>query len=52
MGTAGPDRFLRALAQRYDAAVHGEVKLHFYTFGGLGATAAWIDDFRTKEGLK
>ncbi|CAL9425091.1 methylenetetrahydrofolate reductase [Streptomyces sp. enrichment culture] len=52
MGTAGPDRFLHALAQRYDAAVHGEVKLHFYTFGGLDATSTWIDDFRTKEGLK
>ncbi|MEU4896433.1 methylenetetrahydrofolate reductase [Streptomyces sp. NPDC044780] len=52
MSTAGPDRFLHALAQGYDAAVHGEVKLHFYTFGGLDATSAWIDDFRTKEGLK
>ncbi|MEU6192237.1 methylenetetrahydrofolate reductase [Streptomyces sp. NPDC047061] len=52
MGTAGPDRFLHDLAHRYDAATHGEVKLHFYTFGGLGATSTWIDDFRTKEGLK
>lgn len=52
MGTAGPDRFIHALAQRYDAATHGEVKLHFYTFGGLGATSTWIHDFRTKEGLK
>lgn len=52
MGTAGPDRFIHALAERYDAAAHGEVKLHFYTFGGLSATSTWIDDFRTKEGLK
>ncbi|OIJ68299.1 methylenetetrahydrofolate reductase [Streptomyces mangrovisoli] len=52
MGTAGPDRFLRALAAGYDVARHGDVKLHFYTFGGLGATSTWIDTFRDKEGLK
>ncbi|MGV9968423.1 methylenetetrahydrofolate reductase [Streptomyces olivaceus] len=52
MGTAGPDRFIHALARGYDPAVHGQVKLHFYTFGGLAATSAWIDEFRTKEGLK
>ncbi|WP_406150779.1 methylenetetrahydrofolate reductase [Streptomyces sp. NBC_01012] len=46
MGTAGPDRFLRALAERYDPLLHGEVKLHFYTFGGLTATSEWIARFR------
>ncbi|MER6077152.1 methylenetetrahydrofolate reductase [Streptomyces sp. NPDC001833] len=51
MGTAGPDRFIHALAERYAPAAHGEVKLHFYTFGGLGATSAWIAGFRTQEGL-
>lgn len=45
LGTAGPDRFLRDLAEGYDAGVHGPVLLHFYTFGGLGATAAWIREF-------
>ncbi|MFF5288567.1 methylenetetrahydrofolate reductase [Paractinoplanes globisporus] len=49
MGTAGPDRFLRTLATDYHPARHGEVKLHFYTFGGLRATADWITTFR-KEG--
>lgn len=49
MGTAGPDRFLRALAADYRPARHGELKLHFYTFGGLRATSEWITDFR-KEG--
>jgi len=47
MSTAGPDRFIRELADRYDAGRHGEVKLHFYTFGGLQATSEWIADFRT-----
>jgi methylenetetrahydrofolate reductase (NADPH) len=46
MGTAGPERFIHALAQDYDAQRHGDVRLHFYTFGGLKATAEWIADFR------
>ncbi|MBD0840653.1 methylenetetrahydrofolate reductase [Streptomyces sp. TRM68416] len=41
IGTAGPDRFVRELAARYDPERHGELKLHFYTFGGIGATAEW-----------
>jgi methylenetetrahydrofolate reductase (NADPH) len=49
MGTAGPDRFLRALAEGYDPDVHGEVKVHFYTFGGLRATAEWAARFRAES---
>ena len=45
MGTAGPDRFIHALAQDYDIQRHGDVALHFYTFGGLKATAEWVADF-------
>ena len=52
MGTAGPDHFLRALAAGYDPRRHGEVKLHFYTFGGLRATAEWISDFRAPGELR
>ena len=51
MGTAGPDKFIRALAEGLDPERHGEVKLHFYTFGGLKATAEWIADFRRANGL-
>jgi methylenetetrahydrofolate reductase (NADPH) len=46
LGTAGPDKFLAEFADRCDPAVHGAVKLHFYTFGGMKATADWIRDFR------
>lgn len=46
MGTAGPDRFLHGLAADYDPAVHGEVKVHFYTFGGIKATAEWAARFK------
>ena len=45
MGTAGPDRFVRMLASGYDVRVHGEVKLHFNTFGGIAATAEWLSQF-------
>jgi methylenetetrahydrofolate reductase (NADPH) len=45
MGTAGPDRFLRALTAGYDVCRHGEVGLHFYTFGGLTTTSEWIAEF-------
>jgi methylenetetrahydrofolate reductase (NADPH) len=46
MGTAGPDRFLHALARGYDARRHGDVKVHFYTFGGLAATSEWVARFK------
>ncbi|MFC8082847.1 methylenetetrahydrofolate reductase [Streptomyces sp. NPDC057340] len=49
MGTAGPDRFLRALAEGHDPARHGDVKIHFYTFGGLKATSEWIAQFRKDD---
>lgn len=45
LGTAGPDRFLRDLAAGHDPAVHGQVLLHFYTFGGLRTTAEWVRGF-------
>ncbi|MEU2063197.1 methylenetetrahydrofolate reductase [Streptomyces sp. NPDC013455] len=49
MGTTGPDRFLHTLAERYDPARHGEVKVHFYTFGGLRTTAEWITRYRRQD---
>jgi methylenetetrahydrofolate reductase (NADPH) len=48
-GTVGPDRFIRALASGYDTRLHGEVKLHFFTFDGFAATAEWITDFRARQ---
>ncbi|WP_326719323.1 methylenetetrahydrofolate reductase [Streptomyces sp. NBC_00243] len=49
MSTAGPDRFLRALAEGYDPARHGDLKVHFYTFGGLKATSEWVARFRKES---
>jgi methylenetetrahydrofolate reductase (NADPH) len=53
MGTAGPDRFvtdLSAMLADKDAdaptgTTAGPVKLHFYTFGGLLATADWAREY-------
>lgn len=45
-GEAGPARFIRALPADYDERFHGEVKLHFNTFGGITTTAKWISQFR------
>ena len=41
-GEAGPGRFIRALAAGYDPRLHGDVKLHFETFGGVAALAGWL----------
>jgi methylenetetrahydrofolate reductase (NADPH) len=49
MSTAGPDRFIEALADGYDPRRHGEVKLHFYPFGGLKATSEWIAGYRASR---
>ncbi|MEV4686463.1 methylenetetrahydrofolate reductase [Microbacterium sp. LWH3-1.2] len=46
MGTAGPDRFVSDLATLLaDDSKSGDVKLHFYTFGGLLATSQWAREF-------
>lgn len=47
LSTAGPDRFIQRLSGRLNDP-HGEVRPHFYAFGGLQKTAAWIREFATK----
>jgi methylenetetrahydrofolate reductase (NADPH) len=46
LGKAGPEHFIRDLEAGLDPAVHGDVGLHFYTFGGFKSTAEWIASFR------
>jgi methylenetetrahydrofolate reductase (NADPH) len=46
LGKAGPETFIRGLEEGLDPAKHGEVLLHFYTFGGFKTTAEWIANFR------
>jgi methylenetetrahydrofolate reductase (NADPH) len=50
LATAGPDQLIVDYAGGLDPAVHGEVLMHFYPFGGLKTTAEWIRDFRASNG--
>jgi methylenetetrahydrofolate reductase (NADPH) len=46
MGTAGPDKFVTDLsALLAEDPTSGDVKLHFYAFGGLKATADWANEY-------
>lgn len=50
MGTAGPGRFLDDLSQLLGSDPStGDVKLHFYTFGGLLSTSEWARDYRAAQ---
>lgn len=42
LGRAGPGPLINELQSRLIATEHGEVRLHFYPFGGLEKTADWI----------
>lgn len=49
-GTAGPDRFVDALAHHVatdDSA--GDIRLHLYTFGGLRASAEWARNYAKRN---
>ncbi|HIW47640.1 MAG TPA: methylenetetrahydrofolate reductase [Candidatus Yaniella excrementigallinarum] len=49
VGTAGPDKFLKELAEEtQDSEFQGDVNIHFYTFGGVARTAEWAQDFTEK----
>ncbi len=47
LGTAGPDKLVSAVAKNLGPE-HGRVRLHFYPFGGLDATAQWIRAYRLR----
>lgn len=50
MGSAGPDRFVSDLsALLAEEPTSGTVSLHFYTFGGLLATADWAREYRASQ---
>lgn len=38
----GPERLVADLAERLKPAVHGDVRLHLFSLGGLRATAEWL----------
>jgi len=46
LGSAGPGPLIEDLRERLEPDVHGDVRLHFYPFGGLEKTADWITNWR------
>jgi methylenetetrahydrofolate reductase (NADPH) len=49
LGTAGPDKLVDDFAAGLGPQ-HGRVRLHFYPFGGIEATAAWVRRYGARHG--
>ncbi len=48
IGNAGPDKLVNSLGKKLNAS-HGRVRLHFYPFGALTASAEWINAYHAKN---
>jgi methylenetetrahydrofolate reductase (NADPH) len=48
IGSAGPDKLVESLGSKLGEA-HGRVRLHFYPFGALTASAEWINAYHAKH---
>jgi len=48
IGSAGPDKLVSSLDQKLTER-HGRVRLHFYPFGALKASAEWINGYDKKH---
>jgi methylenetetrahydrofolate reductase (NADPH) len=48
IGVAGPDRMVEAFATGLSTE-HHPVRLHFYPFGGLARTVAWIEEYNARH---
>ena len=49
IGTAGPDKLVNSLDTKLSDEEHGRVRLHFYPFGALTASAVWINQYDAKH---
>jgi methylenetetrahydrofolate reductase (NADPH) len=48
IGSAGPDKLVASLEKGLTPEL-GRVRLHFYPFGALKASAEWINDYDAKH---
>ena len=48
IGSAGPDKLVNSLGKKLNDS-HGRVRLHFYPFGALTASAEWINAYHAKN---
>ncbi|HWK41840.1 MAG TPA: methylenetetrahydrofolate reductase [Croceibacterium sp.] len=49
IGSAGPDKLVDSLDKKLSQEEHGRVRLHFYPFGALTASAEWINGYDAKH---
>lgn len=49
IGSAGPDKLVDSLDKKLSDEEHGRVRLHFYPFGALTASAEWINAYDAKH---
>jgi methylenetetrahydrofolate reductase (NADPH) len=49
IGSAGPDKLVDSLDAKLNEGEHGRVRLHFYPFGALTASAEWINKYDAKH---
>jgi methylenetetrahydrofolate reductase (NADPH) len=49
IGSAGPDKLVDSLDRKLNHEEHGRVRLHFYPFGALKASAEWINGYAAKR---
>lgn len=49
LSPAGPDKLTQSLIEQLSPAVHGEVRAHFYPFGGVVRTAEWARDYAAQD---
>ncbi len=49
IGSAGPDKLVDSLDKKLNQEEHGRVRLHFYPFGALTASAEWINKYDAKH---
>ena len=49
IGSAGPDKLVDSLDRKLNQEEHGRVRLHFYPFGALTASAEWINKYDAKH---
>jgi methylenetetrahydrofolate reductase (NADPH) len=49
IGSAGPDKLVNSLDRKLNDEEHGRVRLHFYPFGALSASAEWINQYDAKH---
>lgn len=50
LGKSTPANFIEGAAEEFSRAELGDVRIHFYTFGGLVATAEWTRDCLAEAG--